>query len=126
MVRSSSPGKVTPRCLRFLTGSGRGARDEFGGGWQGGWMVDTLARFQSHVRLGEGFSWTRPAMSTGRPYRCATCLIAASKGEGFVATDEAARHGVPMIVRNTCSRGGGESAYYFGGPESALLMCLTG
>jgi glycosyltransferase involved in cell wall biosynthesis len=92
-----------------------------------GWMVDdTLARFQSHVRLGEGFFWLDAASDECLDdlYRCATCLIAASKGEGFgLPLIEAARHGVPMIVREipVFREVAGESAYYFGGPESAGL-----
>ena len=92
-----------------------------------GWMVDdTLARFQSHVRLGEDFFWLDAASDECLEdmYQCATCLIAASKGEGFgLPLIEAARHGVPMIVRElpVFREVAGESAYYFGGPESAGL-----
>ena len=92
-----------------------------------GWMVDdTLARFRSHVRLGEDFFWLDAASDECLEdlYKCATCLIAASKGEGFgLPLIEAARHGVPMIVRElpVFREVAGESAYYFGGPQSAAL-----
>jgi glycosyltransferase involved in cell wall biosynthesis len=92
-----------------------------------GWMVDdTLARFQSHVRLGENFFWLEAASDECLEdlYQCATCLIAASEGEGFgLPLIEAARHGVPMIVREipVFREVAGESAYYFGGPQCAGL-----
>jgi glycosyltransferase involved in cell wall biosynthesis len=92
-----------------------------------GWMVDdTLARFQSHVRLGEDFFWLDAASDECLEdlYQYATCLIAASKGEGFgLPLIEAARHGVPMIVREipVFREVAGESAYYFGGPQSGGL-----
>ena len=92
-----------------------------------GWMVDdTLARFRSHERRGKDFFWFDAASDECLEdlYRCATCLIAASEGEGFgLPLIEAARHGVPMIVRDlpVFREVAGKSAYYFGGPESAEL-----
>ena len=90
-----------------------------------GWMVgDTLARFRSHERLGETFFWLDAASDECLEdlYQRATCLIAASEGEGFgLPLIEAARHGVPMIARDlpVFREVAGDAAYYFGGPESA-------
>ena len=92
-----------------------------------GWMVDdTLARFRSHDRLGDGFFWFDTASDECLEdlYTGASCLIAASEGEGFgLPLIEAARHGVPMMVRDipVFREVAGESAYYFGGPESEGL-----
>jgi glycosyltransferase involved in cell wall biosynthesis len=92
-----------------------------------GWMVDeTLARFRSHDRLGEDFFWFDAASDECLEdlYQCATCLIAASEGEGFgLPLIEAARHGVPMMARDipVFREVAGEAACYFGGPESAAL-----
>ena len=92
-----------------------------------GWMVDdTLARFESHERLGEDFFWFDAASDECLEglYQCATCLIAASEGEGFgLPLIEAARHGVPVMVRDipVFREVAGESAYYFGGPQSENL-----
>ena len=92
-----------------------------------GWMVDeTLARFRSHDRQGKGFFWFDAASDECLEdlYQCASCLIAASEGEGFgLPLIEAARHGVPMMVRDipVFREVAGESAYYFGGPASAGL-----
>ena len=93
-----------------------------------GWMVDeTLARFRSHDRRGKGFFWFDAASDECLEdlYQCATCLIAASEGEGFgLPLIEAARHGVPMIARDipVFKEVAGESAHYFGGPASAGLV----
>jgi glycosyltransferase involved in cell wall biosynthesis len=92
-----------------------------------GWMVDeTLARFRSHDRLGEDFFWFDAASDECLEdlYQCASCLIAASEGEGFgLPLIEAARHGVPMMARDipVFREVAGEAAYYFGGPVSAGL-----
>ena len=92
-----------------------------------GWMVDdTLARFESHDRLGEDFFWFGTASDECLEdlYQCATCLIAASEGEGFgLPLIEAARHGVPVMVRDipVFREVAGESAYYFGGSQSVGL-----
>ena len=92
-----------------------------------GWMVDdTLARFRSHDRLGEDLFWFDAASDECLEdlYQCATCLIAASEGEGFgLPLIEAARHGVPMIVRDlpVFREVAGEAAHYFGGTESTAL-----
>ena len=92
-----------------------------------GWMVDdTLARFRSHERRGETFFWLDAASDECLEdlYQRATCLIAASEGEGFgLPLIEAARHGVPMIARDlpVFREVAGDAAYYFGGPESAGL-----
>jgi glycosyltransferase involved in cell wall biosynthesis len=92
-----------------------------------GWMVDeTLARFRSHDRLGEDFFWFDAASDECLEdlYQCASCLIAASEGEGFgLPLIEAARHGVPMMARDipVFREVAGEAAYYFGGPASAGL-----
>ena len=87
---------------------------------------DTLARFRSHDRRGEDFFWFDAASDECLEdlYQCATCLIAASEGEGFgLPLIEAARHGLPMMVRDipVFREVAGESAYYFGGPQSAEL-----
>ena len=92
-----------------------------------GWMVDdTLARFRSHNRLGEDFFWFDAASDECLEdlYQCATCLIAASEGEGFgLPLIEAARHGVLIMARDIplFREVAGDSAYYFGGPASAGL-----
>ena len=92
-----------------------------------GWMVDeTLARFRSHDRLGEDLFWFDAASDECLEdlYQCASCLIAASEGEGFgLPLIEAARHGVPMMARDipVFREVAGEAAYYFGGPASAGL-----
>ena len=87
---------------------------------------DTLARFRSHDRLGEGFFWFDTASDECLEdlYQGASCLIAASEGEGFgLPLIEAARHGVPMMVRDipVFREVAGDSAYYFGSPESEGL-----
>ena len=92
-----------------------------------GWMVDeTLARFRSHDRLGEDLFWFDAASDECLEdlYQCASCLIAASEGEGFgLPLIEAARHGVPMMARDipVFREVAGEAAYYFGGPATAGL-----
>lgn len=69
-----------------------------------GWMVDALAaRIQKHRQKGARLFWLDGISDEylDLVYAAATCLIAASEGEGFgLPLIEAARHGVPIIARD--------------------------
>ncbi|MEO1081883.1 MAG: glycosyltransferase [Pseudomonadota bacterium] len=69
-----------------------------------GWLVEALARrIRGHSEFGEKLFWHSRVEDheLEAAYRDATCLIAASEGEGFgLPIVEAARHGLPVIARD--------------------------
>jgi len=86
-----------------------------------GWMVESLAeRIRHHREFGRRLFWLagisdQMLLAT---YEHASALIAASEGEGFgLPLIEAARSGVPLIVRDlpVFREVAGEHAYYFSG-----------
>ena len=80
------------------------------------------ARLQSHRALGKRLFGMGDVTDEylQKIYAAASCLIAASEGEGFgLPLIEAARHGVPIIARDipVFREIAGEHAYYFSGAD---------
>ncbi|MBD8577728.1 glycosyltransferase family 4 protein [Pseudomonas syringae] len=86
-----------------------------------GWLVDSLvARLESHPEKGRRLFWLEGISDEylEKVYSSATCLIAASEGEGFgLPLIEAAQHHLPMIIRDlpVFREIAGEHAFYFQG-----------
>ncbi|WP_297839799.1 glycosyltransferase family 1 protein [Pseudomonas sp.] len=86
-----------------------------------GWLVDDLvARLEVHPAKGQTLFWLEGISDEylEKIYSAATCLIAASEGEGFgLPLIEAAQHHLPMIVRDlpVFREIAGEHAFYFDG-----------
>ena len=92
-----------------------------------GWMVDALAqRLRDHAERGHRLFWLESASDAQleRIYAMATVLLTPSRGEGFgLPLVEAARHGVPLIVRDlpVFREVAGEHAFYFAGASAREL-----
>lgn len=86
-----------------------------------GWLVDDLvARLSTHPEKGRTLFWLEGISDEylEKIYSAATCLIAASEGEGFgLPLIEAAQHHLPMIIRDlpVFREIAGEHAFYFEG-----------
>jgi glycosyltransferase involved in cell wall biosynthesis len=86
-----------------------------------GWMMQSLAeRIRQHQEFGHRLFWLAGISDEMllAVYQHASALIAASEGEGFgLPLIEAARTGVPLIVRDlpVFKEVAGEHAYYFSG-----------
>jgi glycosyltransferase involved in cell wall biosynthesis len=69
-----------------------------------GWLVEDLAKkIKGHVHLGNRLFWFSSVSDEylAQIYGAASCLIAASKGEGFgLPLIEAAQHNLPIIARD--------------------------
>jgi glycosyltransferase involved in cell wall biosynthesis len=92
-----------------------------------GWKVDGLAdRLRGHAERGKRLFWLEGVSDEylEQIYSVATCLIAASWGEGFgLPLIEAAQHRVPILARDipVFREVAGENAYYFEGVEALSL-----
>lgn len=96
-----------------------------------GWLVDDLvARLDVHPAKGRTLFWLEGISDEylEKIYSAATCLIAASEGEGFgLPLIEAAQHQLPMIVRNlpVFQEIAGKHAFYFEGMSGGdLAQCI--
>jgi glycosyltransferase involved in cell wall biosynthesis len=69
-----------------------------------GWLVESLAeKIKGHPRFGKQLFWFSSVSDEflAQIYGAASCLIAASKGEGFgLPLIEAAQHNLPIIARD--------------------------
>jgi glycosyltransferase involved in cell wall biosynthesis len=92
-----------------------------------GWMVENLVeRLRSHPRLNDHLFWMEGVSDEALEavYGVSTCLLAASKGEGFgLPLIEAAQHSLPIIARDlpVFREVAGENAYYFGSDTPSAL-----
>jgi glycosyltransferase involved in cell wall biosynthesis len=92
-----------------------------------GWLVDDLAeRIRSHPENGAKLFWLQGASDECLEdlYRRATCLLAASEGEGFgLPLIESARRGLPILARDlpVFREVAGDAAYYFAGNSDVAL-----
>jgi glycosyltransferase involved in cell wall biosynthesis len=92
-----------------------------------GWMVESLVeRVGAHPELNKRLFWLKAISDEylERVYGAATCLIAASEGEGFgLPLIESARHKLPIIARDipVFREVAGEHAFYFAGRERDAL-----
>lgn len=86
-----------------------------------GWRVDDLAqRIRCHPEYGKRLLWLEGISDEflNEVYAACTCLIVASKGEGFgLPLIEAAQHRLPIIARDlpVLREVAGEHAFYFDG-----------
>jgi glycosyltransferase involved in cell wall biosynthesis len=95
-----------------------------------GWMVDDLVcMMRTHPELGKRLLWLEGVSDEflERIYSSATCLIAASEGEGFgLPLIEAAQHKLPIIARDieVFNEVAGEHCYMFSGsmPEELAVV----
>lgn len=94
---------------------------------QQGWMVEPLAeQIRAHPEVGRRLFW-HPDVSDEflqSLYAASSCLIAASKGEGFgLPLIEAARHKLAIIARNipVFREVAGKNAFYFSGEAPSEL-----
>jgi glycosyltransferase involved in cell wall biosynthesis len=84
-----------------------------------GWMVEMLVeKIRSHPEMGKRLFWLERISDEHleQIYAASTCLIAASKGEGFgLPLIEAAQHKLPIIARDipVFREVAGEHAHYF-------------
>lgn len=98
-----------------------------------GWMADSLCRrLLNHSEAGEHLFWLDGISDADLDdtYGIASCLIAASNGEGFgLPLIEAAQKGLPIIARElpVFKEVAKEGAYYFKGPAPqdlyAAIQC---
>jgi glycosyltransferase involved in cell wall biosynthesis len=94
---------------------------------QQGWKTEALAdRLRAHPEAGCRLFWLQGMSDEylDRLYVASTCLIAASRNEGFgLSLIEAARHGVPIIARDipVFREVAGEHAAYFQGETAEEL-----
>ena len=92
-----------------------------------GWLVDELVmRLENHPEKGSRLFWLEGISDEylEKVYSTATCLIAASEGEGFgLPLIEAAQHHLPMIIRDlpVFREIAGEHAFYFQGMTAEEL-----
>ncbi|MDE1164234.1 MAG: glycosyltransferase [Pseudomonas sp.] len=92
-----------------------------------GWLVEELAqRMRNHPELGSKLFWLEGASDEylDKIYDAATCLIAASEGEGFgLPLIEAAQHKLPIIARDipVFREVAGEHCHYFSSATSQGL-----
>lgn len=99
---------------------------------QQGWKMDALVdRIAKHPENGKRLFWLKGISDEylDRVYQVSTCLVAASINEGFgLPLIEAARHGIPVIVRDVpvFREVAGQSAFYFTGDTGAQLAAALG
>lgn len=92
-----------------------------------GWMVDELtARLVDHPLARERLEWIQDASDEylGEIYAASTCLVAASRGEGFgLPLIEAARCRIPILARDipVFREVAGPHAAYFTGDDAEAL-----
>ena len=92
-----------------------------------GWHVEALInRLRTHPEVGGRLLWLEGVSDEflGQIYSTSTCLIVASKGEGFgLPLIEAAQHGLPIIARDlpVFREVAGDHAYYFNGQQAPEL-----
>jgi len=92
-----------------------------------GWMVETLVeRLRNHARRGKQLFWLEGISDEGLEavYSASTCLLAASKGEGFgLPLIEAAQHKLPVLARSlpVFREVAGEHAAFFEGDTPRAL-----
>ncbi len=92
-----------------------------------GWMVENLIqRLRNHSENGKRLFWLEGISDEylEKVYAAATCLIAASYGEGFgLPLIEAAQHKIPIIARDipVFKEVADEYAFYFNAKEPAEL-----
>jgi len=89
-------------------------------------IPEILAKLEQHPERGRRLIWLRDAgdAALARLYRAASCLIAASEGEGFgLPVVEAAHHGLPAILRDipVFREIGRDAVAYFAGNEPTAL-----
>jgi glycosyltransferase involved in cell wall biosynthesis len=89
-----------------------------------------MARLRHHPELGRRLFVLHGASDEflDRIYAASTCLLVASEGEGFgLPLIEAARHGVPLLVRDlpVFREVAGEHASYFSGTDGADLAAAV-
>ncbi len=86
-----------------------------------GWMVEELTqKISQHSEFGKNLFWLEGVSDEylEKIYTAATCLIAASEGEGFgLPLIEAAQHNLSIIARDipVFREIAGDNAYYFSG-----------
>ena len=85
-----------------------------------------VKRLRSHPELGKRLHWLQGISDEylDRVYAAGACLLFASEGEGFgLPLIEAARHGVPLLVRDlpVFREVAGSHAHYFSGSDGAAL-----
>jgi glycosyltransferase involved in cell wall biosynthesis len=94
---------------------------------QQGWKTEKLAeRLQDHPELGRRLFWLQCVSDAflERIYSVCTCLIAASRNEGFgLPLIEAARYGIPIIARDipVFREVAGSHAFFFSGVSPSDL-----
>lgn len=92
-----------------------------------GWLVNTLTKkIHNHSECNKRLFWLENVTdeTLDSIYRLATCLVAASEGEGYgLPIVEAAQYGLPVIARDipVFREIGGRSVFYFKGNESTSL-----
>lgn len=92
-----------------------------------GWLVDAVCRkLAEHPRRGQQLFWLENASDEFLDvvYASASCLMAASEGEGFgLPLIEAAQRGLPIIARDipVFREVAGTHAHYFGGTGDAPI-----
>ncbi|PJJ96368.1 glycosyl transferase family 1 [Lysobacteraceae bacterium NML91-0213] len=89
-------------------------------------IPDVVERLQTHPEAGRRLFWLSDASDEylDRVYAASTCLVAASFGEGFgLPLIEAARHGLPLLVRDipVFREVAGTAATYFNASSPAEL-----
>jgi glycosyltransferase involved in cell wall biosynthesis len=94
-----------------------------------GWMVESLIdQLRTHPQRSVQLFWLEGVSDEAleEVYEASTCLIAASRGEGFgLPLIEAAQHRLPIIARDipVFREVAGEHAYYFTGNTPEALGC---
>ncbi|MEN4902076.1 glycosyltransferase family 1 protein [Luteimonas sp. TWI1437] len=92
-----------------------------------GWLVDELCdRIDTHPERGRRLFWLEAISDEylARVYAASTCLLAASKGEGFgLPLIEAAQQGMPVLARDipVFREVGGEHVSYFSSASAGSL-----
>lgn len=96
-----------------------------------GWMVDELAtKMRRHPEYNRRLFWLEGVSDEylEKVYTAATCLIAASEGEGFgLPLIEAAQYKLPIIARDipVFREVAGEFAYYFKNENDPSVLAVT-
>lgn len=92
-----------------------------------GWLVDKLAeRLRQHPQNGKHLFWLEGISDEylEKIYEASSCLIAASRGEGFgLPLIEAAQYNIPIIARDipVFREVAGEHAFFFTSPDALDL-----
>jgi len=95
-----------------------------------GWMVDDVARrMRNHPERGQRLFWLEQVSDEylEQLYAAASCLLAASEGEGFgLPLIESARHRLPILARDlpVFQEVAGPHALYFEGSAAALAAAV--